>query len=62
MKTGKLGQSYRDELIKAGVESHRAEQAAKSLTWEQLMLISEIWLEWTPPFSQVEGERLASMQ
>lgn len=56
MKTGELERSYRDELIKVGIESHRAEQAAKNLSWEQLLLISDIWLEWTPTFSQVEDK------
>lgn len=61
MKTEKLEQSYKDQLVKAGVDFQRAEQAAKNLTWEQLQLISEIWLEWAPAFSQVEGERLATV-
>jgi hypothetical protein len=54
MKTGKLEHSYRDQLVKAGVAFHKAEQAAKSLTSEQLKLIGEIWPEWAVTFSQAE--------
>jgi len=54
MKTEKLEHSYKDQLVKAGVPPHRAEQAAKSLTSEQLQLISEIWSEWAATFSQAE--------
>jgi len=52
MKTQKLENSYKDQLVKAGVAPHRAEQAAKNLTKEQLQLISEIWPEWAFAFSQ----------
>lgn len=54
MKTEKLKQSYKNQLVKAGVAPHRAEQAADTLTSEQLQLIREIWPEWTVAFSQVE--------
>lgn len=46
MKTEVLMQSYKHQLVKAGVDFHRAEQAAKILTWEDLQLIGEIWPEW----------------
>lgn len=62
MKTEKLEQSYKDELVKAGVDFHRASLAAKSLSRDDLQLISEIWPEWAVVFSQAEGEMLASME
>lgn len=37
---------YQNELIKAGVCPQKAEQAAKSLTSQDLMLIGEIWKQW----------------
>ena len=46
MKTEMLMQSYKHQLVKAWVNFHRAEQATKILTWEDLQLISEIWPEW----------------
>lgn len=46
MKIEKLKQSYQEQLVKAGVEAYRAEQAAKVLTIEQLQLIGEIWPKW----------------
>ena len=57
-----LKQSYKQQLLKAGVDFHRAEQAADILTWEQLQLISEIWPEWAAAFSQTECEGLASRE
>lgn len=62
MKTEQLEQSYKDQLVKAGVDSHRASLAAKSLSRDELQLISEIWPEWAVAFSQAEGEMLASME
>ena len=46
LKTEKLEQSYKDQLVKVGVDFQRAEQASKVLTSEQLLLVSEIWPEW----------------
>lgn len=57
MKTEKLEQSYKDQLVKAGVDFHRAEQAAKILSREELKLIGEIWPEWAAVFFLAEGER-----
>lgn len=54
MKTEKLERSYKDQLVKAGVPPHKAEQAAKTLTNEQLQLIGDIWPEWAVSLSQVE--------
>jgi len=51
MKIQKLENSYKDQLVKAGVAPRRAEQAARSLTSEQLQLIIEIWPEWAATFS-----------
>lgn len=52
MKTEKLEQSYKEELVKAGVDFHRASLAAKSLSRDELQLISEIWPEWAVVFSK----------
>jgi len=46
METEKLKQSYKNQLVRAGVDSHKAEQAVKNLTREELQLIREIWSEW----------------
>lgn len=62
MKTEKLEQSYQEQLVKAGVDLHRASQAAKSLSRDELQLIGEIWPDWAVSFSQAESERLASAQ
>lgn len=62
MKTEKLEQSYKDQLVKAGVDLHRAEQAAKVLSKDELQLISDIWPEWAVVFSQAERESLAYIE
>ena len=62
MKAEMLKQSYKQQLVKAGVDFYRAEQAANILTWEELQLISEIWPEWAAAFSQTECEGLASRE
>jgi hypothetical protein len=38
--------SYRNELIRAGVSPQKAEQAAKTMSNQDLMLIGEIWGQW----------------
>ena len=62
MQAEVLKQSYKQQLVKAGVDFHRAEQAANILTWEDLQLISEIWPEWAATCSQTECEGLASRE
>jgi hypothetical protein len=46
MITEKLKHSYREQLIKAGVEPQRAMQAARKITPDELRIIGEIWEEW----------------
>jgi|GEM_PF-3323754 len=47
METEKLmKQSYKEQLIKAGVAPWKAEQAIKNLTIKELKFIREIWLDW----------------
>lgn len=58
MKTEELEQSYKEQLVRVGVDPHRAEQAAKLLTGEELRLISEIWPGWGAVFPPVENEIL----
>jgi hypothetical protein len=41
-----LKESYKDQLVKAGVEPQRAMQVAASITPEELNLIGEIWADW----------------
>ncbi|WP_181280529.1 hypothetical protein [Aphanothece hegewaldii] len=41
-----LQQSYYNELIKVGVCPQKAEQAAMSMSSEELMMIAEIWIQW----------------
>jgi len=60
MKTEALEQSYKEQLVRVGVDPQRAEQAAKLLTGEELRLISEIWPGWGAVFPQVESEVLAA--
>lgn len=52
MKAEMLKQSYQHQLVKAGVDFYKAEQAARTLTWKELQLISDIWPEWAAVFSQ----------
>ncbi len=56
MEIEKLKQSYKNQLLKAGVDAHRAEQAIKNMTREELQLIREIWSEWTVVLPQTENE------
>ncbi len=54
MQYDKIQQSYQEQLIKAGVCPQKAEQAAKSLSIEELALIGEIWLDWGSLFTQAQ--------
>jgi hypothetical protein len=47
-----LQHSYREELIKAGVCPQKAEQAAMSMSSEELMMIAEIWVQWAVVLAQ----------
>ncbi len=47
MELSQLQRSYYQQLLKAGVTSERAFKAARSLTKEQLLIISEIWSDWS---------------
>lgn len=46
MEIEKLKQSYKNQLVKAGVDLCRAEQVVRNVTLEELQLILEIWPEW----------------
>lgn len=54
METEKLKQLYKNQLIRAGVDSHKAEQAAQNLTGEELQLICEIWSDWAVALAEKE--------
>lgn len=58
----KLKQSYQEQLVRAGVHPHKAEQAAETLTLEEFQLISEIWTEWATVVSQIECEAVVQQQ
>ncbi len=47
MELSQLQHSYYQQLLKAGVAEDRAFQAARSLSREQLQIISEIWSDWS---------------
>jgi len=58
METEKLKHSYKNELLRAGVDFHKAEQVVKNLTREELQLIRDIWPEWD--FILTENEIIAA--
>lgn len=60
MNFDRLKQSYVEQLVKAGVEPQKAEQAAKTLNIEELKLIGLIWPEWAAVFYQ-EVQKLTSV-
>ncbi|ACK72962.1 hypothetical protein PCC7424_4600 [Gloeothece citriformis PCC 7424] len=51
----KLIKSYREQLIKSGVDPSKAEKASQNLDQEKLRIISEIWSEWATTVSQLES-------
>ncbi len=55
MELSQLQRSYYQQLIKAGVSSDRAFNAARSLTQEQLEIISEIWSDWSSVASKTQA-------
>lgn len=61
METAKLQHAYRTQLIQAGVNSHKAEQVAGTLTRKDLQLIGEIWPAWAAIFFQTEDKAPASL-
>lgn len=54
MKIDTLKQSYKEQLIKAGVEPQKAVQAAEKITREELNLIGEIWADWAKASRHIE--------
>ncbi len=60
--TEKLKQSYKNQLIKAGVDLHKAERVAINLTREELQLIHEIWPEWAAVLARTEAQTQASLE
>lgn len=47
MELTQLQQSYYQQLLKVGITGKRALMAAKSLDELQLLLIREIWSDWS---------------
>lgn len=60
MEVEDLKQSYKNQLIKAGVDLYRAEQAINNIKDEELQLIREFWSDWSVVFSQTENEIVTS--
>lgn len=54
MNIYELKKSYKDQLLKAGVDSEKAGEAAENLSFEELLLIREIWQDWSILFSEIE--------
>ncbi len=57
MKSDQLKQAYKEQLLRAGVEPHKAEQAANtvsSMNKQELQLLSDIWSDWAVAYSQTE--------
>ncbi|MDJ0598806.1 MAG: hypothetical protein QNJ37_08215 [Crocosphaera sp.] len=46
MTCEQLQKSYQQQLVKAGVSQKKAEQAAKTLSVQELQIIGEIWQDW----------------
>lgn len=59
-KINQLEQFYCNELIKAGVDPHKATQAAKSMSEKELLLIGEIWEQWGNVLATRQESVLAS--
>ncbi len=53
MTCEQLQQSYQQQLVKAGVSQHKAEQAARTLSRQELQIISEIWQDWGKVFASL---------
>ncbi len=47
MEINYLKQLYQQYLVRFGVEPQKAEQAANILTEQELLLIAQIWPEWS---------------
>lgn len=52
----RMKQSYREQLVKVGVHPLKAEQAAKTLSAQELQMIGDIWPEWATIFAKTEQE------
>lgn len=62
METQKLKQSYKNLLVRAGVDSQRAEYVVKNMTKEELQLIYDTWPEWAVVLPRSENEMQASIE
>lgn len=62
METEKLKQFYKEQLVRAGVDFHKAEQAVSNMTGEELKLIHDIWSDWAVVFPRTEDELLGSVE
>jgi hypothetical protein len=49
-----LQDSYKDLLLQIGVNCHKAENACKDLTLDDLRIISDIWPEWEMIYSETK--------
>ena len=56
MEINLLKQSYKNQLVRAGVDHHKAEQAVEDMTSEDLQLIQEVWSDWILVSPQTEND------
>ncbi len=42
-----LKKLYQQQLVRVGISSSRAQQAAQNLTLEQLIIVGQIWSDWS---------------
>ncbi len=50
-----LKQAYQEQLLRYGVDVEKAKQAAERLSLEELMMISEIWRDWSIHHSHLKS-------
>jgi hypothetical protein len=50
----KYKQAYKEQLIQAGINQHRAEQVSAQLTPIELQMISEIWSTWATTWDRLK--------
>lgn len=59
MEYSQLRHFYQEQLVKSGVELHKAKQAANNLTVEELQIISQVGSDLSAAFYELERNILA---
>lgn len=57
MEINLIKQSYKNQLVRAGVDHHKAEKAVEDMTSEDLQLIQEVWSDWVLVSHQTENDK-----